>query len=132
VFLWEGVSQYLTPAAVDGTLCVVHALGTSPSRLIMTYVDARALREPSPFPEARRWVEAVARAGEPWIFGLLPDRTAAFFAERGFRLLTDVSTLDAGRGAGTTSGTARSVPSQRRRGDGSALYRVCVCDFAAG
>ncbi|MEV6643673.1 SAM-dependent methyltransferase [Amycolatopsis sp. NPDC051371] len=96
VFVWEGVTNYLTADAVDTTLAAVHGLGGD---LVFTYVDVRALREPSPFPEARRWVRAVARSGEPWTFGLLPTETRAFLAERGFDLEKDVSTHDAGGGS---------------------------------
>ncbi|GLY34308.1 S-adenosyl-L-methionine-dependent methyltransferase [Amycolatopsis sp. NBRC 101858] len=96
VFLWEGVTNYLTAGAVDATLAAVHGLGGD---LVFTYVDVRALHEPSPFPEARRWVRAVARSGEPWTFGLLPAETRAFLAERGFDLRKDVSTHEAGGGS---------------------------------
>lgn len=96
VFVWEGVTNYLTAEAVDTTLAAVRELGGS---LVFTYVDVRALREPGPFPEARRWVRAVARSGEPWTFGLLPAETRAFLADRGFALERDVSAFEAGGGS---------------------------------
>jgi O-methyltransferase involved in polyketide biosynthesis len=77
------------------------------------------LVEPSPFPEARRWVKGVARAGEPWTFGLLPDEAAGFFAERGFGVHTDVSTFDAGR---------IWFRGRSRREEGSRLYRIAVAE----
>jgi methyltransferase (TIGR00027 family) len=118
VFLWEGVTNYLTVPAIDATLAVVRELGET---LIVTYVDKRALTEPSPFPEAQRWVQAVARAGEPWTFGLHPDEVGAFFAARGFEVHRDVSTLDAGRPWFTL---------QHRPERGSALYRIVVAEVA--
>lgn len=96
VFVWEGVTNYLTAEAVGTTLAAVHGLGGD---LVFTYVDVRALHEPSPFPEARRWVRAVARSGEPWTFGLLPASTGAFLAEHGFDLRKDVSAQEAGGGS---------------------------------
>jgi methyltransferase (TIGR00027 family) len=120
-FLWEGVTQYLTGAAVDSTLSAVRGLAGGGGVLIMTYVDVRALGAASPFPEARRWVRAVARAGEPWTFGLLPGDVPAFFADRGFVLVRDLSTLDAGR---------QLSRSERPRLAGSALYRVTVAEIA--
>lgn len=122
IFLWEGVTQYLTVEAVDATLSVIATLGKHGGVLIVTYVDAGALSMPSPFPEARRWVRAVARAGEPWIFGLRPRHAERFFAERGFRLRRDVSTFDASHDD-AVMGT--------RRLNGSALYRVAVADVGA-
>jgi methyltransferase (TIGR00027 family) len=121
LFLWEGVTQYLTSEAVDATLSVIAALGKHGGVLVVTYVDAGALSVPSPFPEARRWVRAVARAGEPWIFGLRPRQADRFFAERGFRLRRDVSTFDASHDDSVMGG---------RRLNGSALYRVAVVDVA--
>lgn len=112
VFVWEGVTNYLTREAVAATLATVRTLAAPGSRLVLTYVDRRALAEPSPFPEARRWVRGVARAGEPWTFGLLPDEAPGFFAEHGWRTCADTSTFDV-RFAG-------------RRERGSRLYRIAV------
>ena len=117
VFVWEGVTNYLTRAAVAATLDTVHDLAAAGSRLVLTYVDRRALVEPSPFPEARRWVRGVARAGEPWTFGLLPEEATEFFAEHGFWVRVDTSTYDAGR-----------VWFDGRRERGSRLYRIAVAD----
>jgi methyltransferase (TIGR00027 family) len=119
VFVWEGVTNYLTEEAVDATLAAVRDLAGPGARLILTYVDRRALVDPSPFPEARRWVRGVARAGEPWTFGLLPDEAAGFFAGRGFRICADVSSYDAGRAWFAGRG---------RREKGSRLYRIAVAE----
>lgn len=118
VVLWEGVTQYLTRGAVESTLGVIRSLAASSGgHLIATYVDERALELPSPFPEAARWVRAVARVGEPWIFGINPEKTRQFFFERGYTVQRDVSMLDASR-------ELMAGRSQRHRG--SALYRVVV------
>ncbi len=118
-FVWEGVTNYLTRDAVDTTLAVIHDLARGGGVLIVTYVDARALAHSSPFPEARRWVRAVARAGEPWTFGLDPDDASTYFSERGFRLIRDVSTLDAGRAW---------MMAQGRSELGSGLYRIAIIE----
>jgi methyltransferase (TIGR00027 family) len=117
VFVWEGVMQYLTAGAVGSTLDVVRALAGGDGALIATYVDRRALSQPSPFSEARRWLQAVARVGEPWIFGLLPEEAPSFFAGHGFVLLSDLSTLDASPGY---------LGDRSARHWGSGLYRVAV------
>jgi methyltransferase (TIGR00027 family) len=117
VFVWEGVTNYLTREAVAATLGTVRDLAAAGSRLVLTYVDRRALAEPSPFAEARRWVRGVARVGEPWTFGLLPDEAPGFFAAHGWRVRADTSTFDV-RFAG-------------RRERGSRLYRIAVADVVA-
>jgi hypothetical protein len=68
------VTNYLSARAVDDTLATIRRISRNPNAaLIITYVDIRALDEPSPFPEAHRWINAVRDAGEPWIFGPHPS-----------------------------------------------------------
>ncbi|MFB9235861.1 class I SAM-dependent methyltransferase [Plantactinospora siamensis] len=119
--VWEGVTNYLTAEAVDATLAVVHELIGAEGLLVMTYVDARVLADPARFPEAARWMRAVARAGEPWTFGLHPDKTPGFLAARGFRLRADMSTQDAARAWRADL---------ERRDRPSALYRIVTAERA--
>jgi methyltransferase (TIGR00027 family) len=119
LFLWEGVTNYLTADAVDATLgAVVHAApgGT----LVFTYVHAGVLDGTAHFPEGDRWIRSVARLGEPWTFGLLPERVPDFLAERGLTLVHDESTADAG---------ARLFPALGRPDRASGLYRIAVARF---
>jgi methyltransferase (TIGR00027 family) len=119
LFLWEGVTNYLTAAAVDATLDAVVRAAPS-GTLVFTYVHAGALDGTAHFPEGDRWIRSVARLGEPWTFGLLPARVPEFLAERGFTLASDESTADAG---------ARLFPPTGRADRGSALYRIAVARF---
>ena len=83
---------------------------------MFTYVDrAVILGELKSFPEADRWLRGVKRRGEPWIFGISPAEAPAFLGERGFHLIDDLSTMQAG---------ARSFAPIGRRERGSDLYRV--------
>jgi methyltransferase (TIGR00027 family) len=122
VFVWEGVTNYLSARAVDDTLATIRRISRNPNAaLIITYVDIRALDEPSPFPEARRWTKAVRDAGEPWTFGLHPESVSRWFRERGYEVRSDASTKDAGR---------QLFGDLHRAEQGSALYRVTVADIA--
>jgi methyltransferase (TIGR00027 family) len=121
VFLWEGVTNYLSAGAVDDTLATIRRLAGNPhGALIVTYIDIRALDDPSPFPEARRWVKAVRDAGEPWTFGLHPESAFQYFHDRGYQVRSDRSTKEVGRQL--FSGTDRSEQA-------SELYRVIVADI---
>src|SRR6266700_1266391 len=125
LFVWEGVTNYLTPAAVDQTLGAVHGLAATAagSLLVFTYVDRAVLAgDYSRFPEARRWVKGVRRRGEPWRFGLAPAEVAAFLAHRGFGLIGDLSTAQAGE---------RYFQPLGRRERGSALYHVVTASVLA-
>ena len=116
LFLWEGVTQYLSGDAVDATLSVIRHLATAGSVLLFTYVDDRVIRgELETFPEAGRWLRGVDKRGEPWVFGISPTDAPDFLAERGFRLVDDLSAMQAG---------ARYFEPRCRRDRGSGLYHV--------
>ncbi|MFI5892053.1 class I SAM-dependent methyltransferase [Actinoplanes sp. NPDC051513] len=93
VVVWEGVTNYLTEAAVDATLRRLAALTATGSKLIFTYVDRRVLR--GEVAGAESWHQAVRRQGEPWTFGFDPAALPAYLAERDMRLALDMSTRDA-------------------------------------
>jgi methyltransferase (TIGR00027 family) len=118
LFLWEGVTQYLSTDAVDGTLSTIHDLAPMGGYVVFTYVDSAALdKGPSPFPEAGKWLREVNKRGEPWIFGVIPADLAGFLTQRGLRLLDDLSTAEAG---------ARYFGPLGRRDRGSGLYHVAI------
>jgi methyltransferase (TIGR00027 family) len=89
--VWEGVFSYLTTDAIDATLRWVVETCAAGSRLILTYVDAAALRSAE---QASPWIAAVEQAGEPFITGLDPPEAAGFFAARGLHLVADKSTRE--------------------------------------
>jgi methyltransferase (TIGR00027 family) len=121
LFIWEGVTNYLSDSAVDETLLTIGRLAGPGSVLVFTYIDAGVLDGSVSFPEARRWLANVRRAGEPWIFGMAPGDVAGFLGDRGFVLVSDVSTKQAGE---------RWFPALGRRERGSALYHVAVARTA--
>jgi methyltransferase (TIGR00027 family) len=116
VFLWEGVTNYLTAQAVDGTLAAIRQLASPGSSLLFTYVDRAALKmDSAAFPEAARWLQGVTARGEPWTFGLDPGEVNDYLRRRGFRLTSDLSTAEAGE---------RYFGALGRRERGSRLYHV--------
>lgn len=116
VFLWEGVTQYLSPEAVDRALSAVRFTARRGDTLVFTYVDEAALGERDDrFPEAAKWLRGTCRRGEPWIFGLSPSRLGEYLQARGFNLVSDLSTREAG--------DRYFVPRQRPE-QGSDLYHV--------
>jgi methyltransferase (TIGR00027 family) len=88
-FIWEGVTEYLTPDAVDTTLRFV-ASAIPGSRLIFTYIDRGVIEGAPAFQEAQVLVELVRSFGEPWIFGLLPGEVGEYLAARGLQLVEDI------------------------------------------
>jgi methyltransferase (TIGR00027 family) len=93
--LWEGVTMYLTEPAIDASLRAIHAWSAPGSELGMTYFAKKRLAQPS---FATRAIQAVvARLGEPWRWGWIPEELPAFMAARGWDLVDDIAMSDAAR-----------------------------------
>jgi methyltransferase (TIGR00027 family) len=89
VFLWEGVSNYLTERAVDATLRWCADAGTPGSLLLFTYVHTDALEHPDRFTGAHRLHASLNKVGEQLTFGLDPIKTPTYLSARGLDLIWD-------------------------------------------
>jgi len=91
LFLWEGVTQYLTEGAVVETLQFVSAVGGA---VAFTYVP-QGIIDGSTRPD---WFEALMsfarRAGSPFIFGLDPLRLESYLADLGLALIEDIGAVE--------------------------------------
>ncbi len=96
-FIWEGVTEYLTAAAVDATLRQVARLGAAGSRLLFTYQDVAGFEDRARFAGAHGTMALFRWAGEPYTFGLEPRVLGGYLAARGLRLLEDVGGHDFAR-----------------------------------
>ncbi len=76
VFIWEGVTQYLTEEAVRQTLSFVGKSAPG-SLLVFTYVLKSVIERRSDIPDAKKMMDTVANQA-PWIFGLDPDGIRAY------------------------------------------------------
>jgi methyltransferase (TIGR00027 family) len=121
VFLWEGVTNYLTDEAVDSVLQVV-ATCEMGSQLIFTFVHAGVLDGSVKFHGAERLIQDVSKVGEPWTFGIDPQNLSAFLNRRGFQLDEDLSADDY---------RTRYFGAWARRIKGYAFYHVAVAQVAA-
>ena len=86
LFLWEGVTQYLTEDAVRATLAYVGSTASG-SAIALTY----ALRDL--VGRAQGWMLTIGLTGgaeEPWLFGLDPDELPGLLAEDGLTLMDHV------------------------------------------
>jgi len=85
VFIWEGVSNYLTAQGVDSILlfCAKAAAG---SCIVFTYIDKKVLDDPGAFYGTDQIVKLLSGVGEKWTFGIQPDSLGAYLAERGLSL----------------------------------------------
>jgi methyltransferase (TIGR00027 family) len=92
--IWEGVTMYLTDAAIDASLRAIAAWSAAGSQLAMTYMTRSRLSRGLAIRAVRAVVE---RLGEPFRFGWEPEELPGYLAARGLALISDVSTADAGR-----------------------------------
>jgi methyltransferase (TIGR00027 family) len=121
VFIWEGVTNYLTAEAVNSVMRFVAscAVGT---QLIFTYVHRSALDHSGTFPDADKLLRSLERIGEPWTFGLLPEEVPEFVHSAGLRLQRDV-------GSGDYRGQYMGVRGRHRKG--YEFYRAAIADVPA-
>jgi methyltransferase (TIGR00027 family) len=107
-WVWEGVTMYLPPPAVVGTLQVVERRSAPRSRLALTYLD------PGAVPLAPV-VRAGFRAffGEPLTSGYTPESMRALLRERGFEARFDESSRAWDRSLGGAPRWAGLVRAER-------------------
>jgi methyltransferase (TIGR00027 family) len=94
LFIWEGVTQYITAEAVDDTLDFV-SNGSGPgSAIVFTYVR-RGIIDGTDQPEWFRGFASFAeKVGSPMIFGLDPDQLEHYLSERGLALVEQVGAAE--------------------------------------
>jgi methyltransferase (TIGR00027 family) len=92
-FLWEGVTNYLSAAAVDTTFRAMRCLAEH-SLVLFTYVDKAVIKAPAAFEGTNSLNQILQRAGEDWTFGFDPSELPGYLDQRGFRLVEDMGAAD--------------------------------------
>ena len=105
-WIWEGVTNYLAPEAVDATLRQIRE-ASDRGVLLVTYLDRAVLDHPERFRGAEKLMARLRGYGEPWTFGLDPGETRAYFAARGFEVVSDLAAAEVWRSAGRSGRAAR-------------------------
>lgn len=84
LFIWQGVTQYLTPAAVDDTLAFVAGHSGPGSAIIFDYMDTSLLGGAPRHGEIRNMRRYQRLSGENLTFGIPQATIQAFLEARGF------------------------------------------------
>ncbi len=116
LFLWEGVTNYLTEPAVAGVLEMV-GRSAQGSRIVFTYIHRGVVDGTSKFHGADRLVSNVKRLGEPWTFGILPSEIERWLASFGIALEDDL---------GADAYRAKYLGATETGLTGYAFYRIAV------
>ena len=122
VFLWEGVTNYLTEQAVDATLRWCAQIGAAGSQLIVTYVDSAVLDHPESFVGGERLHTTLAKVGERLTFGRTPEAMGEFLTDRGFTAAWDL---------GAAEYRCRAYGARSARMVGHEFYRVALASRTA-
>jgi methyltransferase (TIGR00027 family) len=93
VFVWEGVTQYLSEEAVRRTLTFI---GTSApgSILLFTYVLQSIIERRSDIAGAEKLMDVLVKRSAPWLFGLEPSSVASFLQPFHLHLIADVGNAE--------------------------------------
>jgi methyltransferase (TIGR00027 family) len=121
VFVWEGVTNYLSAEAVDVVLKFVASCWVG-SELIFTYVHKSALDGSGTFGDAPKLLRSLEKIGEPWTFGLDPKDLESYLQARGLKLRCDT---------GAQEYRAKYMTSRGRHTKGYDFYRVAIADVSA-
>ena len=89
VFVWEGVSNYLTEEAVESTLSFCGSAAPN-SWLIFTYIDKKVLEQPALFYGTQRIMKLLRGVGEGWTYGMDPQQVGSYLMRHGLVLEKDV------------------------------------------
>lgn len=89
VFIWEGVTQYISEDSVRQTLAYIGRSARG-SALLFTYVLKSVIERGSNIPGADHMMDRVEKNGIPFIFGLEPSEIPAFLEPYHLSLIGDV------------------------------------------
>ncbi len=93
LFIWQGVTYFLNPEGVDGTLAFIAEHSGPDTAVIFDYVYNETLRDTT-----QGYGKALARAGkvsgEPYVFGIDKGQVGPFLAQRGFCEVLDMPLED--------------------------------------
>jgi len=93
VFVWEGVTQYISEEAVRRTLAFVGKSAPG-SILVFTYVLKSMIERCSDIPGADKLMDVVAKNDAPWLFGLEPSSVPSFLKPFHLNLIADVGNAE--------------------------------------
>jgi methyltransferase (TIGR00027 family) len=121
LFVWEGVSNYLSEPAVAEILSLMGRAARG-SIIVFTYIHRGVLDGSVRFEGADKLLRNVQRLGEPWSFGLDPAEVPSFVRRFGLELEQDVGADDYRQRYQASWGSGLR---------GYAFYRIAACRVTA-
>jgi methyltransferase (TIGR00027 family) len=91
LFIWEGVTYYISGQAVNGTLRFVAQQSALGSSIVFDYMPSAVVQgDYGKYPGARRSAEFVARKGEPYTFGIREGEAEQYVKQSGLAAISDL------------------------------------------
>jgi len=90
LFVWKGVTPYITEQGVDNTLSFISHHSAPGSLVIFDYVLQPVIEGAFRYYKCREVAAIVASKGEPWIFGIGEGEAEHFVNQRGLVVLSDL------------------------------------------
>jgi len=108
LFIWQGVTVYLTPEGVDSTLAFIASHSGPGSAVIFDYFYTETLRDTSRS-EVKTMQRTARVTGEGYLFGIGQGQIEPFLTQRGFRDIRNAEPEDLKRLYFTGPNARRSI-----------------------
>ena len=91
LFIWEGVTMYISAAAVDSTLKFIATQSAPGSSVVFDYMPHELIQGNfDNYKDVRRLAFWVKYRGEPFVFGIEKGKGRSFVEHRGLMVLSDI------------------------------------------
>jgi methyltransferase (TIGR00027 family) len=90
LFIWEGVTPYISADAVGGTLRFITEHSAPGSSIVFDYIIQPVVEKDYRYYGARAAAEAVASYGEPITFGIYEGEAESYVNQKGLSLISDL------------------------------------------
>lgn len=94
IFLWEGVTPYLSAGAVQEVLRFIRSGSSRGSVVLFDYILRSVVDGTCSLRGARNEFEKMGRTSEPLVFGLAEGESQAYLSARGFHEVVDVGSQE--------------------------------------
>jgi methyltransferase (TIGR00027 family) len=91
LFLWEGVTYYISAGAVEATLEFIRDQSAPGSSVVFDYMPLGVIQGNwKKYPDARRLAFYVKYIGEPFVFGVPEGQEQQWIEQRGLKMVSDL------------------------------------------
>jgi len=95
LFIWEGVTYYISAEAVEATLQFIRDQSAPGSSVVFDYMTLGSIQgDWKKYPDTRRMSFWVKYRGEPFVFGIPEEQEKQWIEQRGLKVISDLDRED--------------------------------------